>query len=158
MRVVSRGHGGERLQRNLAAYSPEMRSSLSPSPPQRPEQKLLWLKALREHLSRHVIPVATAVQGPDLDLQSLQASALVALAPTAGETAGKHGGSPGRAPQSLPLDSEVVSVSGLKRGKKSFRVNLYSPASAGRQTTHDEGEPLSPSTQLLRSCNILDRL
>ena len=95
----------------------------------------MWLKTLRKHLRDHVIPAAIA-QG---NLQSLQDSLLAALAPPTEPGVTYEGR---RSPQTLPLESEIVSVSELKKVKKSFRAILR-PQFGGGHTSNSEGKFLS---------------
>lgn len=88
-------------------------------PPRRSEQKLLWLKTLREHLSNHVIPVAIA-QGLPTTAETLQEAVLAASAAVPGGANGAC--QPARRqPQTFPLESEIVTVQNLKKATKSFR-------------------------------------
>lgn len=87
-------------------------------PPQRSEQKLLWLKTLREHLRNRVIPVAIA-QGLSATAESLQEAVLAASAVPGGANGACQPAR--RQPQTFPLESEIVTVQNLKKATKSFR-------------------------------------
>ena len=130
----------ERSLQTFAQTSPPSLSLL----PQRPQQKILWLKTLREHLSSHVIPTAIS-QGLSVAPQSLQDSVLSVLSSPA------IGGSCTPTRQTLPLDSEISTVKSLKEVKRSFRGFLR-PQPETKQSSNDGG-PLEILTST--SCTMI---
>ena len=109
---------------------------------QRAEQRLLWLKTLREHLSAQILPVTTS-HSIDITPPTLQDSVIFALTSSSQSSISQPAStgftlpSTSRVNNLLPLDSEIWTVERLQCFKRSFHVCLL-PQFSG-QPTDDDG-------------------